>query len=177
MDKGVLEVDHNSALKHQVHELYTQFLHQQQLQEKLEGEAFLEEIRESVSEHYNFHLTEIHVLSCIGHTEPINLTAIAEKMGISKGNISKINSRLLKEGWIRKSQLNDNKKEIYFRLTPMGKKVFSLHEQYHDRAHQLFNRFISRYSTEQLEFMKQLLQDGITAIQEGQLLVTAPELK
>ena len=87
-------------------------------------------------------MTTIHVISCIGHDEPINNTGIAKKMNLSKANITKISSKLLKEGLIKRFQLTDNKKEIYFRLTPSGKQVFELHEKFYQQKVDQFSRFL-----------------------------------
>lgn len=168
---GVRNMDNTEIVKMQLHELYMKFLHQQELQEQSESEALLAEIQHSLSGGASLNLTEIHVISCIGQNEPLNVTAIAEKMSISKGNISKICSKLLKEDWIRKTQLSDNKKEVYFRLTAAGKKAFMLHEQLHGRAQQLFVRFLDRYDGEQLSFLKRVLMDGIASLEAGELCI------
>ncbi|NMM51298.1 MarR family transcriptional regulator [Paenibacillus aquistagni] len=157
------------SLEGQIHELYIQFLHLQEEQEKRERDVFLAELQQSIGEQASFHLTDIHVLACIGKHEPINVTSIAERMSLSKGSISKINAKLLKEGWIRRTQLSDNKKEIYFRLTPAGKKIFLRHEELHEEAKALYVTYLQRYPDDQLRFIKQLLVDGISAIEGGQL--------
>ncbi|WP_256224099.1 MarR family transcriptional regulator [Paenibacillus sp. 1_12] len=56
-------------------------------------------------------MTDIHVVACIGSYEPINVTSIVERIGIFKASISKIGVKLQKMKLIRRTQLNDNKKE------------------------------------------------------------------
>jgi len=85
---------------------------------------------------------------------------------ISKGNVSKICSKLTSNGWIRKSQLSDNKKEIYFRLTPTGKKLFALHEDQHEIIQRKFIRLLDRYDETEVEFMKRVLTDAIDCLGE-----------
>lgn len=85
-------------------------------------------------------LTSVHVIDCIGNNEPINNTSIAEKMNLSKASISKISNKLLQEGFIKRSQMIDNKKEVYFTLSPKGKKIFELHATMHELIE---DRFIS----------------------------------
>ncbi|RJX41769.1 MarR family transcriptional regulator [Paenibacillus pinisoli] len=104
-------------------------------------------------------LTTIHVLDCIGHHEPINNTGIAEKMNLSKASITKIGNKLLEEGFVKRTQMNDNKKEMYFRLSPQGKKIFDLHERLHELEAERFYRFLDKYSDEQLKVIHQFLQD------------------
>ncbi|MCZ4142054.1 MarR family transcriptional regulator, partial [Escherichia coli] len=103
--------------------------------------------------------TELHTIACIGEQEPINITSIAERIHVSKGNTSKIANKLLKAGWVRKAQLNDNKKEVYFRLTPVGKKLFAAHDELHAKEKQRMYDFLDQYSNVELEFIKKLFDD------------------
>lgn len=95
-------------------------------------------------------LSTIHVLDCIGNHEPINHTAIAEKLNLSKASITKISTKLLAGGFINRVQLNDNRKEVYFRLTPEGNKLFKLHEALHHKEEQRFLRFLDGFSESEL---------------------------
>ncbi|MET3210311.1 UNVERIFIED_CONTAM: DNA-binding MarR family transcriptional regulator [Paenibacillus sp. PvR008] len=98
--------------------------------------------------------TDIHVIDCIGRHEPINVTTLADRIELSKGTVSKVSTKLLKEGWIRRTQLNDNKKEIYFRLTPLGKKLFLVHERLHVKVQHQLLQFLDRYSVVFLETLE-----------------------
>jgi len=61
---------------------------------------------------------------------------------------------------VRKAQLNDNKKEVYFRLTPVGKKLFAAHHEIHSKERQRMYEFLERYSESELEFIKRLRADN-----------------
>ncbi|WP_407053257.1 MarR family transcriptional regulator [Paenibacillus dendritiformis] len=115
-------------------------------------------LKEGLSEGaYNF--TIIHVIDCIGRYEPINSTSIAEKMELSKASITKMTSKLFDEGFVKRTQLNDNKKEVYFRLTPKGRRLFDLHEHLHQVEENRFLQFLDRYTPEQLDCIKQFSRD------------------
>ncbi|NHN30818.1 MarR family transcriptional regulator [Paenibacillus agricola] len=146
-----------SMSRYHIHELFIKFLHQMEQYEDKESSAFLEELRKTVTVEAPMNMTDIHVIACIGHNEPIKLTSIADKMELSKGNISKVTTKLLKAGWLRKTQLNDNKKEIFFRLTPSGKKLFIGHEELHLKAQEQFLQFINPYKEAELEIIKSFL--------------------
>ena len=60
---------------------------------------------------------------------------------MSKASITKISKKLLALDLIHRTQLNDNRKEVYFRLTPQGKKLFELHRALHEAEEQRFMRF------------------------------------
>ncbi|ASR49481.1 MarR family transcriptional regulator [Paenibacillus kribbensis] len=135
--------------------------HQLEQHQQRESMSFLEEIHEHFEGIAGLNLTDVHVIDCIGRHEPINVTTLAERIELSKGTVSKVSTKLLKEGWIRRTQLNDNKKEIYFRLTPLGKKLFVVHERLHAKVQRQLFEFLSRYSSEELAVLKRLLSDGI----------------
>ncbi|ALP36538.1 MarR family transcriptional regulator [Paenibacillus sp. 28ISP30-2] len=144
-----------------VYDLLIKTNHQLEQYHQRESMSFLEEVHEHFDGIASLNLTDIHVIDCIGRHEPINVTALADRIELSKGTVSKVSTKLLKEGWIRRTQLNDNKKEIYFRLTPLGKKLFLVHERLHVKVQHQLLQFLDRYSTEELNVLKRLLSDGV----------------
>nr|WP_275901682.1 MarR family transcriptional regulator [Paenibacillus sp. SYP-B3998] len=110
-------------------------------------------------------MSETHVIEQIGMHETINVTRLAEKMGMTKGAITKIGAKLLDRGWIEKFALSGNRKEVLFRLTPDGHSVYDVHEQYHLYAEKLFEDFINRYTDEEYQFIDRLIGDITQAIE------------
>ncbi|KPV58866.1 transcriptional regulator [Paenibacillus sp. A3] len=144
-----------------IHEFFVQFLQQKEQYETRITAAYLEDIRKHIEPEFRLNMTELHTIACIGEQEPINVTSIAERINLSKGNTSKIANKLLKAGWVRKAQLNDNKKEVYFRLTPVGKKLFAAHDELHTKEKQRMYEFLERYNESELEFIKRLFGDMV----------------
>ncbi|WP_410767769.1 MarR family transcriptional regulator [Fontibacillus sp. BL9] len=142
-----------------IHEFFIRFLQQKEQYETRITSTYLEDIRKHVDADFSLNMTELHTIACIGEQEPINLTSIAERLNLSKGNTSKIAKKLLEAGWVRKAQLNDNKKEVYFRLTPAGKKLFAAHDELHTKEQQRMNGFLEKYSETELEIIKRLFED------------------
>ncbi|CAH0122630.1 MULTISPECIES: MarR family transcriptional regulator [unclassified Paenibacillus] len=149
----------NDMLKTAIHENFIRFFHQKEQYENREISVFLEELRKMIEAVPALNMTEVHTIACIGEQEPINVTSIAEKMNLSKGNTSKVTNKLLKTGWVRKTQLNDNKKEVYFRLTPAGKRLYALHDELHNKERQRMYEFLNQYSETELDFIKRLFGD------------------
>ncbi|MFD0695133.1 MarR family transcriptional regulator [Paenibacillus sp. GCM10027628] len=112
-------------------------------------------------------MSETHVIEQIGIHETINVTRLAEKMGMTKGAITKINAKLLDRGWIEKFALSGNRKEVLFRLTPDGQMVYEVHEQYHLYAEKFFQEFINRYTDAEFEFIDRLIGDITQAIENS----------
>ncbi|MGG6311697.1 MarR family transcriptional regulator [Paenibacillus macerans] len=111
-------------------------------------------------------LSTIHVLACIGDHEPINHSGVAEKMNLSKASITKISTKLLTHGYIERIQLNDNRKEVYYRLTAQGNKLYKLHEALHQEEEQRFMRFLNDYSDSELQTILRFFQAMAKQIDE-----------
>jgi DNA-binding MarR family transcriptional regulator len=108
-------------------------------------------------------LSECHVIDYIGRNRLTNAVSIAHNLNISKGGISKITSRLLKKGFIELHRLEGNRKEIFFTLTPDGKKIFALHEKLHRRVQEKCRSLLHEFSPDELQTVRRFV-DGMTAI-------------
>lgn len=75
--------------------------------------------------------SEVHYIECIGKNIDSNVTKLAESLYMTRGAISKMTRKLIKKGVIESYQKPGNKKEIYFRLTDQGQKVYEIHEKLH----------------------------------------------
>ena len=78
-----------------------------------------------------FHPSEIHSIEYIGKNPDSNVTRLAEAFYQTRGGISKITKKLMQKGMIESYQKPDNKKEIYFRLTPQGESIYQIHAKLH----------------------------------------------
>ncbi|NUU80171.1 MarR family transcriptional regulator [Paenibacillus xylanilyticus] len=152
-------MDHEQTDLRYIYGLFIKLLHQKEQKDDQENLFLMDIVRKTVSSEAALNMTDVHVIACIGEHEPINLTSIAERMELSKGNTSKVAHKLLKQGWLRKTQLNDNKKEIYFRLTSPGKKLFHVHADLHVKVENQFLRFLGQYNKMELEFLKRFVLD------------------
>ncbi len=110
-------------------------------------------------------LAEYHVIDCIERNERINTTTISQKLTITKGGISKITAKLVKKKMIEVQRLANNQKETYYLLTPLGRKIFRVHEIMHEQAERRFTTFFSAYSRDELNFASRFLADIITVFQ------------
>ncbi len=69
---------------------------------------------------------------------------------MSKASITKISKKLLELDLIHRTQLNDNRKEVYFRLTAEGKQLFEMHRALHKAEEQRFMRLLDHYDDHEL---------------------------
>jgi DNA-binding MarR family transcriptional regulator len=94
-------------------------------------------------------LSEVHVIDCIGKNHLPNATFIAREMDMTKGAISKITTKLLEKKLIVANHLGSNKRELYYTLTGQGKKIFEIHEKFHDIENKGLIDILNKYSQDQ----------------------------
>lgn len=92
----------------------------------------------------------LHVVDAIGRLEPVNGITISKQFGISRGSISKITRKLVEKEIIIMETLPDNKKEILFRTTPLGKEICKLHIDLHRQIDSGINHFLQQYTEDEL---------------------------
>ena len=103
--------------------------------------------------------SETHCIDYIGRLELPNVTKIAEHMGMTRGAISKMTKKMLAKGLIEKYTLESNKKEVYFKLTDLGKMLFEEHAKRHKRWEKRDMEFLSHYSTEDVKTVYQFMKE------------------
>jgi DNA-binding MarR family transcriptional regulator len=107
--------------------------------------------------------TTLRVLDAIGRSEPVNGITISEQFRIPKGTVSKITRRLVAKNLINKESLPNNKKEILFRLTPLGRELFQVHRAFDEQMERGFMSFLQCYSDDELRVLVRVLHDATEA--------------
>lgn len=108
-------------------------------------------------------LMTLRVLDAVGRLEPVNGITISKQSRIPKGSVSKITRRLIAKKLITKESLPNNKKEILFRTTQLGKEIFLTHQAFDQKMEKGFTRFLKKYTPDELSFMIRILQDFVKA--------------
>ncbi|SCN31449.1 Transcriptional regulator, MarR family [Bacillus cytotoxicus] len=104
-------------------------------------------------------LSELHVIECIGNKGLINVTAITEEMGMTKGAISKICTKLFNKKYVEKMKMLDNQKEIFFCLTESGNEIYRAHEKLHQQVEEKWLFLLNQYTEEELLFIQRFVRD------------------
>jgi DNA-binding MarR family transcriptional regulator len=114
--------------------------------------------------------TEIHTISMVGKNREINMTRLADLMGVTRGAISQTIRKLVGKGLIIKSNTT-NKKEVNLRLSEKGMIVYrgqesfqneiftfagSLYESADEEDIQLVGRLFSAICNNMQERIRQL---------------------
>jgi DNA-binding MarR family transcriptional regulator len=107
--------------------------------------------------------TALRVLDAIGRLEPVNGITISVQYRIPKGTVSKITRRLIAKRLISTESLPHNKKEILFRLTPLGRELFEVHRAFDEQMERGFIRFLQGYDANELRLLVRVLRDATQA--------------
>jgi DNA-binding MarR family transcriptional regulator len=75
--------------------------------------------------------SEIHTIETIGKHPGINVTRLAERMGVTKGAVSQMLKRLVHKKLISKRMIAGNEKEVAIELTDLGRTAFEHHKALH----------------------------------------------
>lgn len=100
---------------------------------------------------HGYSYADIHCIDQIGKMEKPTASKIAEQMKMTRSAISKMTKKHIKVGLVENYSLNTNRKEVYFRLTKAGWKLYKEHENRHRLWEWRDANFFHRYSTEELK--------------------------
>lgn len=74
---------------------------------------------------------EIHTIAAVGSHPNINITTLAEHLGITKGAASQMIYKLVDKGVVEKKVSPDSDTEVVLNLTEDGMINYKAHEEYH----------------------------------------------
>ena len=98
--------------------------------------------------------SEIHTIKAIGENPGINVTGLAEVMGVTKGAVSQTLSKLASKGLVVKTTSDDNAKEILPELTDLGWRGFREHDAFHMKMFDAVREYFGdRFKPELDKFM------------------------
>jgi DNA-binding MarR family transcriptional regulator len=112
---------------------------------------------------YNFGIdelltpAEIHTIDCIGRNSGINVTNLAEKLGITKGAVSQMVNKLKKKDLVTKLKDSDNDKEVILLLSKKGKIAFDGHIKFHADIYRDFMPLVENTSIERIKSFKEII--------------------
>jgi DNA-binding MarR family transcriptional regulator len=101
------------------------------------------------------YFTEIHTIAMVGKNREINMTRLADMMGVTKGAISQTIRKLVSKNFIVKSSTN-NRKEINLRLSGKGKIVYKGQESFQKELFTFAGTLYDRASPEDRDLVRRL---------------------
>lgn len=104
-------------------------------------------------------ITEFHVISCIGNEEEVNGIKISQRIGMTRGGISKVVSSLIKKELITSYKDGVNKKKIFYKLTPLGEMINKIHNDKHEERNRKFINKINKYTKQEKDTILRFIND------------------
>ena len=105
----------------------------------------------------------LRIIDAIGRLEPVNGATISTQFRIPKGTVSKVTRRLVARQLVSHESLPNNRKEILFRLTPLGRELFEVHRAFDEQMERGFLQFLRRYDASELRLLVRVLRDATEA--------------
>jgi DNA-binding MarR family transcriptional regulator len=103
------------------------------------------------------HPSEIHTLQAVGDQDEINITSLAERLGITKSGVSQMANKLEKKGLIEKCRKSGNEKEVLLKMTEKGNVAYMGHELYHRRIQEMIDAELDNYDDAEIALMVRFL--------------------
>jgi DNA-binding MarR family transcriptional regulator len=101
------------------------------------------------------YFTEIHTITMVGKNNEINMTQLAEMMGVTKGAISQTIRKLVNKNLITKSNAI-NKKEVNLKLSEKGLIVYKGQESFQKELFTFAGSLYDAATPEERELVKRL---------------------
>lgn len=97
--------------------------------------------------------SEVHTIDAIGKNPKINVTELAQYLGITKGGVSQMVDKLIKKDMVSKTMVSLTENEVSLDLTEKGKLVYTGHEEYHEKFYNDIRQRLNYLSEENMEIL------------------------
>jgi DNA-binding MarR family transcriptional regulator len=110
------------------------------------------------------YFTEIHTISVVGKNREVNMTRLAEMMGVTKGAISQTVKKLVNKNLILKTNIT-NRKEVNLRLSDKGQMAYKGQKLFQKEIFTFAEMLYNRGTPEQRELVRRLFIEIIANMQ------------
>ena len=102
---------------------------------------------------------EAHLVTVIHNHPEANAHQLARILGFTKGNVSLRTAKLCEKGLIERFNKGNNRKEIFYRLTPGGQALFDAHARFHAEQHREIYRKFQSFPQREKDFICGFLKE------------------
>ncbi|MGQ9621686.1 MAG: MarR family winged helix-turn-helix transcriptional regulator [Bacteroidales bacterium] len=111
------------------------------------------------------YFTEVHTIEMVGRNREINITKLAELMGVTKGAISQTITKLMAKGMIMRIKTT-NRKEVSLSLTEKGLIVNREQESFRKELFAFADSLYQRATPDDVKLVKRLFAAILRNMQE-----------
>lgn len=106
---------------------------------------------------HTLYTAEIHMIEAVNNYKNANASELATIMGITNGAINQVANKLIKKGLIEQYRMKDNKKDVYYQLTPKGQIANINHSNYHQEQYRYMGEYLDKLAPDQINIVKKFL--------------------
>jgi DNA-binding MarR family transcriptional regulator len=104
------------------------------------------------------HTSEIHLIDMAGRFPDESMSALASRLGITKGAVSQTAKKLEGKGYLERINFEGNNKTVLVKLTDNGTRAFGWHQAYHAVVNDRIARVISGFGRKDRENIEKILR-------------------
>ena len=104
-----------------------------------------------------FVTAEMHLVKLIHEEEGLHITALAQKLGVTKSAVSQLAAKLERKGILKKGIDPQNHARLMLYLTEKGERLYDIHESFHQELDALVAETLQNASEENRQFSQQFL--------------------
>ena len=105
--------------------------------------------------------SEIHAIEAIYNHANINASELSRILAITNGAVNQTTNKLIKKALIHQYKLNDNNKEVFYRLTELGEKANLGHSNYHKKVYEKIFQYLNNSNQDQIKTINEFLNSLI----------------
>lgn len=102
--------------------------------------------------------SEMDTIKAIGDNEPIYVTELSKKLGVTKGAVSQQLTKLEKKGLIIKKVDEENAAKRAISLTSLGRRMYERHDQFHKELNLFVESLLQSASEESRQFLEMFIE-------------------
>ncbi|MBC8455922.1 MarR family transcriptional regulator [bacterium] len=98
-------------------------------------------------------VSDIEFIKAVGRYPNINITELAKRLGITKGYVSQITTKLVEKAIVKKGKNAENQKEVRLNLSEKGIVIFQKAEEIYFEIFDKIDEQIEKVSLEEMELI------------------------
>ena len=106
--------------------------------------------------------SEVHVIASIAENPDDHMSGIANILGVTRGAVMKLVIKLEKKGLVERYKRDKDRKKVFLKLTPTGKKDATGHQKYHQEMYEDLYALLAKFKLSELALMQEI-NDAVEA--------------
>ena len=121
------------------------------------------------NENLDLSLTQFHIIELIDKNDKINNKFLAKELNLSKPAVTKSIKKLLSKNLVVELNNEENKREIYYKLTKEGEKLSFIHDELHKQAVKKYEEVLKVFDDKEMETIIEFLQRSVDELKKEEV--------